>query len=160
MKTTFNSLLTIGLAFVLASCGSETPNETNADTTNEIIETTKPDADNIPELNVKLNNGERWEVNTETSQVISEMQSVIGDFSQQGTSREVMYKELSEKLMYYLEKAHSTNTTKGEAHDQLEKYLQPMKRYFEDLNSGDASRANNSIEKLKYHLKAYNNYFE
>ncbi len=107
---------------------------------------------------LKLNNGDLWMANSETSEGIQQMTQLIADF----TNSENMeaYPELKANLEAEFGTIISKCTMTGEAHDQLHNYLLPMKPLFKDLAEDDLAKRKSALEKLTKHLSEYSAYFK
>lgn len=107
---------------------------------------------------LKLNNGDLWMANAETTEGIEKMTQLIANF----TDRENMevYPELKTKLEAEFATIISKCTMTGEAHGQLHNYLLPMKPLFKDLVAEDLATRKASLEKLNKHLSEYSSYFK
>lgn len=108
---------------------------------------------------LKLNNGDLWMANAETTEGIEKMTQLIANF----TDRENMktyYPELKIKLETEFGIIISKCTMTGEAHDQLHNYLLPMKPLFKDLVAEDLATRKAGLEKLNKHLSEYSSYFK
>lgn len=99
-------------------------------------------------VEVKLNNGERWKANKETTEGIENMQKLISEFNPEQKSYEGLQLELQEEFRLIFKRC----TMKGESHDQLHNYLIPLK---EKLEKVEAS----SLDEIEAYLKTYKNYF-
>ncbi len=107
---------------------------------------------------LKLNNGDLWMANAETTEGVQKMTHLIANF----TDRENMeaYPELKSKLEAEFGTIISKCTMTGEAHDQLHNYLLPMKPLFKDLAAEDLAKRKSALENLAKHLSEYSAYFK
>jgi hypothetical protein len=107
---------------------------------------------------LKLNNGDLWMANAETTEGIQRMSQLVANF----TDPENMeaYRELKTKLEAEFGTIISKCTMTGESHDQLHNYLLPMKPLFKDLAAEDLATRKSGLEKLIKHLSEYSAYFE
>lgn len=107
---------------------------------------------------LQLDNGKLWEANLETTAGIDNMKLLIKSF----TERENM--EAYAKVKQNLEKEFGTIIAKctmtAEAHNQLHKYLIPMKDLFDGLAASDLETRKTSLNKINTHLEAYAKYFK
>jgi len=107
--------------------------------------------------NLTLNNGKKWEANIETTNGISEIQTIISEFS--GTSIEE-YHKLNSELKREFNKIIKACNMEGEAHDQLHHYIKPiLLDYFKQIDSENIKEVKNGLKELKLHLNEYKNYF-
>lgn len=107
---------------------------------------------------LKLDNGDLWMANAETTEGIEKMTQLITNFS----DRENMeaYPELKTTLEKEFGTIISKCTMTGESHDQLHNYLLPMKPLFKDLAAEDLATRKAGLEKLNKHLSEYSAYFK
>ncbi|MFZ2282781.1 MAG: hypothetical protein WAV86_02810 [Lutibacter sp.] len=107
---------------------------------------------------LKLNNGDLWIANAETTEGIEQMKQLIANFND--TENMEAYAELKTKLEAEFGTIISKCTMTGEAHDQLHNYLLPMKPLFKDLAAEDLATRKAALEKLTKHLSEYSAYFK
>lgn len=108
--------------------------------------------------NLTLNNGEKWETNIETTNGISEMQTLISGFNGQSLED---HHNLNSELKREFNKIIRACNMEGEAHDQLHHYIKPiLLDYFKKINSKNIESSKNGLEELKIHLNEYKNYFK
>ncbi|MFZ3274244.1 MAG: hypothetical protein WA143_08210 [Lutibacter sp.] len=107
---------------------------------------------------LKLNNGDLWIANAETTEGIEQMKQLIANFND--TENMEAYAELKTKLEAEFGTIISKCTMTGEAHDQLHNYLLPMKPLFKDLAAEDLATRKAALEKLNKHLSEYSAYFK
>ena len=107
---------------------------------------------------LKLNNGDLWMANAETTEGIQKMSQLVANFTD--TENMEAYRELKTKLEAEFGTIISKCTMTGEAHDQLHNYLLPMKPFFKDLAAEDLATRKAGLEKLTKHLSEYSAYFK
>lgn len=107
---------------------------------------------------LKLNNGDLWMANAETTEGIQKMSQLVANFTD--TENMEAYPELKTKLEAEFGTIISKCTMTGEAHDQLHTYLLPMRPLFKDLVAEDLATRKASLEKLTKHLSEYSAYFK
>jgi hypothetical protein len=107
---------------------------------------------------LKLNNGDLWMANAETTEGIRKMTQLIINFSE--SENMDAYPKLKTKLETEFGTIISKCTMTGEAHDQLHNYLLPMKPLFKDLAAEDLATRKSGLEKLTKHLSEYSAYFK
>ena len=107
---------------------------------------------------LKLNNGDLWMANAETTEGIEKMTQLIANFNH--TENMEAYAELKTTLETEFGTIISKCTMTGEAHDQLHNYLLPMKPLFKDLAAEDLETRKAGLEKLTKHLSEYSAYFK
>ncbi|HSQ47922.1 MAG TPA: hypothetical protein VLM44_13505 [Lutibacter sp.] len=107
---------------------------------------------------LKLNNGDLWMANAETTEGIEKMTQLIANFTESENME--AYAELKITLETEFGTIISKCTMTGEAHDQLHNYLLPMKPLFKDLAAEDLETRKAGLEKLTKHLSEYSAYFK
>lgn len=107
---------------------------------------------------LKLNNGDLWMANSETTEGIEKMTQLITNFSD--TENMEAYAELKTTMETEFGTIISKCTMTGESHDQLHNYLLPMKPFFKDLAAKDLETRKAGLEKLTKHLSEYSAYFK
>ena len=101
---------------------------------------------------VKLDNGNTWAANVETTDGIRSMQAILNDFDPATDDGTVLKEELEAEFNEIFAKCTMT----GEAHDQLHNFLIPVHGMLDKFGSTstDAQR-----EELAKYLGTYGNYF-
>ena len=112
------------------------------------------------EINVDLDNGQRWAVNPETNTGVANLTEAVHAFLEQKDESAEAFLALKETLEEEFRLIFANCTMEGEAHNQLHNYLFPMSKLFKKLGDSDASVRSSAIEELEAHLNAYNTYFE
>jgi len=107
---------------------------------------------------LELNNGNSWEANLETTEGIDNMKLLIKSFSERDNMN--AYPRVKENLEKEFGTIIAKCTMTGEAHDQLHKYLVPMKELFDDLAASDLEIRKASLNSINTHLEAYTKYFK
>ncbi|PKP13412.1 MAG: hypothetical protein CVU08_05475 [Bacteroidetes bacterium HGW-Bacteroidetes-3] len=151
MKKVTVLILAILATILVVSC-----NQNKKQQTTEPVQTVEESHES--EAVLKLNNGDLWMANAETTEGIQKMNQFVANF----TDMENMeaYPELKSKLEAEFGTIISKCTMTGEAHDQLHTYLLPMKLLFKDLAAEDIATRKLSLEKLTKHLSEYSAYFK
>ncbi|WP_299526382.1 hypothetical protein [uncultured Lutibacter sp.] len=153
MKKITQSIFVITLLIFTVSCG-EIKDKKEEESKTPPTEKTQHESDDV----LQLNNGNLWSANTETTQGIKNMISLMNSF----TEKESL--ESYHLLQQNLEKEFGTIITKcsmqGESHNQLHNFLMPMKSLFKGLESSDLNTCKESYNSLNKHLLDYSNYFE
>ncbi len=110
---------------------------------------------------VRLNNGKKWEANSETTEGIENMQRLIGEFQSNPDAPSLEgYHTLGEALQTEFDNILKRCTMEGEAHEQLHNYLLPMVKHMKTLKEGKGQEEiKASLARLSEHLKEYENYF-
>jgi hypothetical protein len=152
MKKVFQLIFTVAVFTVAISCGEK--NEKKQ--VNSEKEEVKSENDNSTVL--QLNNGNLWSANTETTQGINNMISLMNSF----TEKESL--EGYNLLKQNLEKEFGTIITEctmtGESHNQLHNFLIPIKDLFNGLESSDITICKANFNSLNKHLETYSTYFK
>lgn len=103
---------------------------------------------------VRLDNGEKWKANAETTEGIDNMLLAVNNTADSEAPDYLALKDnLEKEFMVILEKCTMT----GESHDQLHNYLLPLKAKYDQL---EASSTKHDIEELSDYLNSYRNYFK
>lgn len=142
-------LLILIIGAGLYSCAHEDHNETEKKI--EIIETSTPH-------DLILNNGEKWEVNASMKSVIDQIGLTTNEFSGITVQDHV---DLSDSLSILISELTMNCNMKGQAHDELHKWLLP----FIDLNKqlkkiDQLNKGKELTTELKHELTIFNNYFQ
>jgi len=166
MKKTFKLILVIALLVFAVSCDSKTGkihDHSAAQQTDE-HQQEKPASQQTNEQEnaegdvLQLNNGNLWEANLETTAGIDNMKLLIKSFSE-GDNMEA-YATVKQNLEKEFGTIIAKCTMTGEAHNQLHKYLVPMKDLFDGLASSDLEIRKASLNKINIHLEEYTKYFK
>lgn len=166
MKKTFKLILGIAILVFAVSCDSKTGkihDHSAAQQTDE-HQKEKPASQQTNEHEhavgevLQLNNGNLWEANLETTAGIDNMKLLIKSFSE-GDNMEA-YATVKQNLEKEFGTIIAKCTMTGEAHNQLHKYLVPMKDLFDGLAASDLDTRKSSLNKINTHLEAYTKYFK
>jgi hypothetical protein len=107
---------------------------------------------------IKLNEGEKWEVNAEMRPFIDQGNVILEAYIASGASD---YQSLAKDLKTQNSELISSCTMKGESHDELHKWLHPHIGLVEKLaNSENEATANDYVKELKTSFGTYNTYFK
>lgn len=153
MKKTTQLILAVTILIFTISCKNTTdkksvqeqPQQTEEQHHNEVEE-------------LKLNNGNLWEANTETTVGINAMLQLMDNFSEDENPE--AYATLKQNLETEFKTIVQKCTMTGEAHDQLHVFIVPMKDLFNGLTASDIENSKTHFNKLNTHLKMYKNFFE
>jgi hypothetical protein len=105
---------------------------------------------------LRLNNGNKWQANPETTEGILAMKEHLDAFRNLGLDD---YNQLRVNLELEFQTIFEKCTMKGEAHNQLHNYLYPMRDCFSDLSKGTET-AEKAFITLEKYLPMYFDYFE
>lgn len=107
---------------------------------------------------LKLNNGEKWEVNAEMTPHIQQGSQILSDYVAQSSSD---YKKLAADLKAQNDQLIKSCTMKGESHDELHKWLHPHMSLVEKLDeAADATEARAIVAQLEQSYKTYQKFFK
>ncbi|MEX2596003.1 MAG: hypothetical protein WEC59_03660 [Salibacteraceae bacterium] len=109
------------------------------------------------ELNVELNEGEKWKANQETTDGIKAMQDKVSAFENNQTQSGM---ELHLALLNDFQMIFAKCTMKGNAHEQLHNYLIPLRSLLVPLQDCSKENCEDELPAVKSHLSAYHDYFE
>ena len=106
---------------------------------------------------IKLDNGKKWQANSETNEGVLKMQNSIKDFSSNTLEG---YYELAEKLNVDKNYVIKNCTMKGDSHDNLHVWLLPLIAKLDALSEAntieEAAKLKQSIEE---NVNEYSDYF-
>lgn len=108
-------------------------------------------------IDVKLNNGAKWEANVETTQGIGYMLGSVNDMPAQPALED--FKSLHKTLNVRFQSILQQCTMKGEAHNQLLSYLMPLKEKIDLLASVDLDTCTIMLPELKEYIMKYSHFF-
>lgn len=107
---------------------------------------------------IELNNGEKWNVDTNMIIHIRTMENDINSFEK---NEHKNYKSLAEKLQVNIELLTSNCTMEGKAHDELHKWLLPYIDIVNELSEAkDESEAKKQFENIQTSFTTFNQYFK
>jgi hypothetical protein len=104
--------------------------------------------------------GKLWKANYKTTEGIENMKGLIMIFKTTPNKTVESYRHLGENLEIEFNKILENCTMEGEAHDQLHKYLMPMKDIFATLSENEVAACDAALVKLEGHLESYKIHFE
>ena len=103
---------------------------------------------------IQLNNGEKWKVDENMMVYIRNMEKEVASFE---TEKSENYKNLANHLKKNIDQLTGNCTMKGQAHDELHKWLLPF------IDLVDAFSKDNSTEhfiKIQQEFTTFNTYFQ
>ncbi len=103
---------------------------------------------------IQLNNGEKWKVDDNMMLHIRNMEKDVVHFDQEKSTN---YSLLAEKLKTNIDILTSNCTMKGQAHDELHKWLVP---YIELVDSFSKEKSANQFTEIQNSFKTFNQYFQ
>lgn len=130
------TLLIILIAVAITSC-----NNTSNDQNNDV--------------NIELNNGQKWDVNAEMKPFILDAEKLL--LQSDGTE----FKELADQLNEKNSGLIKSCTMDGKSHEELHKWLYPHMQLIKDLQAGpNQEEADKIIAELQTSFETYHNYFK
>ncbi len=155
MKNILLCILCGSLSIMLFSC-KPGHDEKVTETTEVPKKYTAPDGHTVG-MDVKLNNGAKWEANVETTNGIGLMLGSVGDIPAQPTIEDfrALHKTLNVRFQTILQKC----TMSGEAHNQLHNYLMPLKEKIDLLAAADLDTCKKMLPELKEYIMKYSHFF-
>ena len=107
---------------------------------------------------IQLNQGQKWKVDAEMLSIIRTMENDVASFK---GSELAEYNSLSEKLKNNIDLLTSNCTMKGQAHDELHKWLLPYIDSVKELSEAkDETTASAQLLKVKKSFAQFNEYFQ
>ena len=103
---------------------------------------------------IQLNNGEKWKVDDNMMIHIRNMEKDVVHFDQEKSTN---YSLLANKLKTNIDILTSNCTMKGQAHDELHKWLVP---YIELVDSFSKEKSANQFTEIQNSFKTFNQYFQ
>lgn len=103
---------------------------------------------------IQLNNGEKWKVDDNMMIHIRNMEKEVVHFDQEKSTN---YSLLANKLKTNIDILISNCTMKGQAHDELHKWLVP---YIELVDSFSKEKSANQFTEIQNSFKTFNQYFQ
>ena len=103
---------------------------------------------------IQLNNGEKWKVDDNMMLHIRNMEKDVVHFDQEKSTN---YSLLANKLKTNIDILISNCTMKGQAHDELHKWLVP---YIELVDSFSKEKSANQFTEIQNSFKTFNQYFQ
>ncbi|WP_456378852.1 hypothetical protein [Lutibacter sp.] len=152
MKKVSQLILAIIVLITITSCNEKI----NKNKEKIKVEETKETHDSNTTL--RLNNGNLWIANPETTTGINNMLALLNSFSDKENVE--AYATLKQNLEEEFGTIISECTMKGEPHNQLHNFLTPFSSLFKKLESSELVVCKESFDALKKHLLTYSNYFE
>ena len=143
------------IGLFLFSCGN-TSNEKSKEQTETV--TQEEHHHNAEIQTIELNNGEKWNVDTNMITHIRNMENDIISFAK---VEQKDYKSLSEKLQSNIDLLTSNCTMKGKAHDELHKWLLPYIDMVKELSEAkNETEASEQFKNIQTSFSTFNQYFQ
>ena len=107
---------------------------------------------------IQLNNGAKWEANSETNEGVSKMQDIL---KTQSTNTIEDYQKLTEQLNLNKDYIIKKCSMKGASHDNLHVWLLPLMSKLEALTEANTlDEAEKIKQSLEENINSYNIYFK
>lgn len=103
---------------------------------------------------IQLNNGKKWKVDDNMMLHIRNMEKEVVHFDQEKSTN---YSLLADKLKTNIDILTSNCTMKGQAHDELHKWLVP---YIELVDLFSKEKSANQFTEIQNSFKTFNQYFQ
>mgnify|MGYP003418612367 FL=1 len=136
--------------FFLFSCNDKANNksaETSQATETEVHEHSNGET-------IQLNDGQKWKVDVDMMAHIRTMENDVTSFDKETPEN---YQLLADNLKKNLDLLTSNCTMKGEAHDELHKWLLP---YIELVDHFSKDKSNENLAKIQESFTTFNQYFQ
>mgnify|MGYP003606226052 FL=1 len=136
--------------FFLFSCNDKANNksaETSQATETEVHEHSNGET-------IQLNDGQKWKVDVDMMAHIRTMENDVTSFDKETPEN---YQLLADNLKKNLDLLTSNCTMKGEAHDELHKWLLP---YIELVDDFSKDKSNENLAKIQESFTTFNQYFQ
>lgn len=118
------------------------------------------DHGHIDVLPLKLNNGQKWAANPETSAAIEVLDEHLDMFLLKDEHNMEEYRALGKQMQSDYNEVFAVCTMTGEAHEQLHNFLLPVGAMIEVLNTGSAEECEDVLEPLHRQLHVFAVYFD
>ena len=138
-------LATVGL--FLISCNTKSKDEKITDIKTEVHEHFDSEA-------IKLNEGKKWKIDDAMMLHIRNMEKDVVNFDKTDDKN---YSLLADNLKANIDLLTSNCTMKGEAHDELHKWLVP---YIALVDSFSKEKSANQFTEIQHSFKTFNQYFQ
>lgn len=146
-------ITTIGLsAFFLFSCNEKVKTEPTVEAETEMHD--QHDHDHSNEISIQLNNGQKWKVDDNMMAHIRNMEKEVTTFDKEKPEN---YQVLADNLKENLDLLTSNCTMKGQAHDELHKWLLP---YIDLVDNFSDGKTNDQFTEIQHSFITFNQYFE
>jgi hypothetical protein len=147
LKQIFRLITVLVITLLIASCNNKTK-------TNEAIS----NFNNTWINDIKLNNGTKWEANTETTKGVLAMQDIL---KTETITNVEDYQQLAKKLNTIKNNIIKECTMKGASHDNLHIWLLPLIKKIDALSNVDSVEYGKELKNtIQENINAYNNYFQ
>ena len=136
--------------FFLFSCNDKAKNESA-----ETSQATKTEVhEHSNDETIQLNDGQKWKVDVDMMAHIRIMENDVTSFDKETPEN---YQLLADNLKKNIDLLTSNCTMKGEAHDELHKWLLP---YIELVDDFSKDKSNENLAKIQESFTTFNQYFQ
>ena len=105
-----------------------------------------------------LDNGQKWTIISSMDVYLQEMEDLVVNFKGETLEN---HQNLAKELKENIDLLTSNCTMKGQAHDELHKWLIPYIGLVDDYSKADSKQlADEHFTKIKNSFEAYNKYFK
>jgi hypothetical protein len=115
--------------------------------------------DAVADLSVQLDNGEKWQANSETTEGIYSMIRSTKELMSSGSATIEDYRTLGVSLQKDFNTIFEKCTMTGESHEQLHNYLLPMVDMVKTFEEKDIAACDKALPEFKDYLGSYFQYF-
>jgi hypothetical protein len=138
-------VVTIGL--LVLSCNTKSKEEKTTEIKTEEHQHSESET-------IQLNEGKKWKVDDAMMLHIRNMEKDVDNFDKESDKN---YSLLADKLKVNIDLLTSNCTMKGEAHDELHKWLVP---YITLVDSFSKEKSVNQFTEIQHSFKTFNQYFQ
>lgn len=136
--------------FFLFSCNDKAKNESA-----ETSQATKTEVhEHSNDETIQLNDGQKWKVDVDMIAHIRTMENDVTSFDKETPEN---YQLLADNLKKNIDLLTSNCTMKGQAHDELHKWLLP---YIELVDDFSKDKSNENLAKIQESFTTFNQYFQ
>ena len=156
MKVSKQIIVAFTAIALLGSCGDSTSIE--GDVPAVVTEQQHEDHDHAQATGLELNNGERWEINSEMQPHLLNGEQIVKEYI---TSKNTDYKALATQLKEQDDKLISSCTMDGKSHDVLHEWLHPHLELVKELSKAETEeKANALVAQLETSYATFHQYFQ
>lgn len=110
------------------------------------------------EMDIELNNGEKWKVNEQMLPFIKASEQLLADFQKDSNND---FKKLATDLKSNNNELIASCTMTGKSHDVLHQWLHPHLGLVQALEQAESEAdAKEMVEKLKHSFQLFNTFFQ
>lgn len=125
------------------------------------VQSTEVEHSHVSSDTLALNNGDKWKADSATNHNVIKMKMIAENFSVAPFPSMDEYKMVAADLQTSIDTMMRQCSMKGEPHDQLHKWLEPLIKETKELkNAGDTTQARPLFTSINERIHNYKNYFE